>query len=177
MLLVEELHHGLLAEDLCGLLRVLYDLDPRLPVLSRVDLDTDMVPYELADRCTTTVTPLQGLGVDGQSHAPQLALEPFIAIVQTLVGVAVRAGGVGVLEEVANEEGLDIGPSDLQQQGEVVAAEILDLINADQVVVPFQASEYRWHATHGIQGPGYAGMVYASSRGHIPTASGDLLAG
>ena len=70
MFLIEELHHGLLAENLCGLLRVLYDLNPRLPVLSGVDLDPDMVPYELADRCTTAVTPLQCLGVDDQSLAP-----------------------------------------------------------------------------------------------------------
>ena len=41
---------------------------------------------------------------------------------EALLDVAVRAGGVGVLEEVADEEGLYIGPSDLQQQGEVWAA-------------------------------------------------------
>ena len=159
VLLNEELHSLFARVELVKLV-LLCDMDDICRSISMgMDVDAHVIPDELADAGTAAMALRQRGGVYSESGLLESLLVFGIVRVQSAIDVAVMAACVSVLEEVADQQQVHVAATDGFEQLEIVAADVLHLIEAEHIEILLDALRGFGNDALGVQQLGDAIVI------------------
>src|SRR5690606_1110846 len=109
----------------------------------RLDVDADHLRDEVANALAAASAALEAVGVNPQPSPLEFLLVGIVILMQVDINVAVTARVEGVLVEVTDEAHVHLGRADAQQEVEVMPAEILYLVDEEDIKVLFHAGHHR----------------------------------
>jgi len=80
-----------------------------------------------------------------------------------------------MLVEIADQEDFNVSLDDLLEQIEIVPSEVLDFVDADFVVVPFDTMLQLGDAPSGIKRLRHSRVIDAITGGDVPSSAGQFL--